>query len=77
VALGAELVPLDELLEDSGVVTVHVPLTPETRHLVDAFVRPRGGNFVDTTIADDVELANAREVDCQHRHETPCRVGRP
>ena len=35
-ALGAELVPLDALLEASGVVTVHVPLTPETRHLVDA-----------------------------------------
>jgi D-3-phosphoglycerate dehydrogenase len=36
VDLGAELVPLDALLAESGVVTVHVPLTAETRHLIDA-----------------------------------------
>jgi len=30
----AELVPLDELLERSGVVSLHIPLTPETRGLI-------------------------------------------
>jgi D-3-phosphoglycerate dehydrogenase len=35
-ALGAELVPLDRLLEESSVVTVHVPLTGETHNLIDA-----------------------------------------
>ena len=28
--------PLDELLETSDVVSVHCPLTPQTRHLIDA-----------------------------------------
>ena len=35
-AEGVEFVPLPELLARSDVVTLHVPLTPETRHLVDA-----------------------------------------
>jgi lactate dehydrogenase-like 2-hydroxyacid dehydrogenase len=35
-AEGVEFVPLPELLERSDVVTLHVPLTPETHHLVDA-----------------------------------------
>ena len=34
--LGASLVALDELLERSDIVTLHVALTPETRHLIDA-----------------------------------------
>jgi glyoxylate reductase len=33
-ALGAGFRPLDELLTESDVVTCHVPLTPETRHLL-------------------------------------------
>ena len=35
-ALGARYVPLAELLAESDIVTLHCPLTPETRHLVDA-----------------------------------------
>jgi D-3-phosphoglycerate dehydrogenase len=35
-ALGVEAVSLDELLELSDVVSVHAPLTPQTRGLVDA-----------------------------------------
>ncbi len=34
--LGIELVPLDELIPRVDVLTVHVPLSNETRHLIDA-----------------------------------------
>jgi D-lactate dehydrogenase len=34
--LGLRYVPLDELLRASDVVTLHCPLTAETRHLIDA-----------------------------------------
>ncbi|MFN8038283.1 MAG: D-glycerate dehydrogenase [Acidimicrobiales bacterium] len=33
---GARRVPLDELLATADVVSLHTPLTPETRHLIDA-----------------------------------------
>ena len=33
---GADLVPLDRLLRESDIVSVHTPLTPETRHLLSA-----------------------------------------
>lgn len=35
-ALGAAYVPLDRLLAESDIVTLHCPLTPATRHLIDA-----------------------------------------
>jgi phosphoglycerate dehydrogenase-like enzyme len=35
-ALGVESVPLPELLARADFVTLHVALTPETRHLIDA-----------------------------------------
>lgn len=34
--LGAVHVPLDELLAESDAVSLHVPLTPQTRHLIGA-----------------------------------------
>ncbi|MEU9451268.1 hydroxyacid dehydrogenase [Streptomyces sp. NPDC048277] len=34
--LGVALLPLDELLRTSDIVTVHAPQTPETRHLLGA-----------------------------------------
>lgn len=34
-ARGARPVPLEQLLESSDVVSLHLPLTPETRHLID------------------------------------------
>jgi glyoxylate reductase len=34
-ALGAKSVPLPQLLAESDFVSLHVPLTPETRHLID------------------------------------------
>jgi D-lactate dehydrogenase len=36
VELGARYLPLPDLLEASDVVSLHCPLTPETRHLIDA-----------------------------------------
>ncbi|MCA8429891.1 D-2-hydroxyacid dehydrogenase [Burkholderia seminalis] len=33
---GGDHVPLDTLLRDSDVITLHCPLTPATRHLIDA-----------------------------------------
>jgi len=34
--LGVEFVPLDRLLRESDIVSLHTPLTPETRHMIDA-----------------------------------------
>jgi D-lactate dehydrogenase len=44
-ALGLRYVPLDELLQASEIVTLHCPLTPQTRHLIDerAIARMRPG----------------------------------
>jgi D-lactate dehydrogenase len=43
--LGVRYVDLDELYRESDVISLHVPLTPETRHLVDAaaFARMKPG----------------------------------
>lgn len=35
VGLGMRYVPIDELLAESDIVSLHCPLTPETRHLID------------------------------------------
>lgn len=35
IELGARYVALDELLKESDIVTLHVPLTAETKHLID------------------------------------------
>lgn len=34
--LGVELVPLETLLREADLVSIHVPLTPETHHLINA-----------------------------------------
>lgn len=63
--LGAELVSLPELLASSDVVSLHCPLTPETRHLIDAAalaaMRPTA-YLVNTTrgpVVDESALADA------------------
>jgi D-lactate dehydrogenase len=49
--LGVRYVGLDELLANSRVITLHTPLTPETRHLLDreAFAKCQRGVLVINT----------------------------
>jgi glyoxylate reductase len=60
-------VPLNELLEEADLVSLHCPLTPETRHLVaaDAIARMRPTAFLVNTargpIVDETALADALE----------------
>jgi D-3-phosphoglycerate dehydrogenase len=35
-ALGVEILPLDEVMRQSDYISIHTPLTPETRHLINA-----------------------------------------
>jgi len=49
-ALGARLTTLDELLAGSDIVTLHAPLLPSTRHLIDAAALAR--------MPDDATLIN-------------------
>jgi D-lactate dehydrogenase len=51
VQLGAEYVPFDRLLHESDIVTLHCPLVPATRHLLDreAFARMKPGAMVVNT----------------------------
>ncbi|MER6226167.1 hydroxyacid dehydrogenase [Streptomyces sp. 900105755] len=49
--LGVPLLPLDDLLRTSDVVTVHAPQTPETRHLLGArelALMPAGSVLINT-----------------------------
>ncbi|MEV7684748.1 hydroxyacid dehydrogenase [Streptomyces bungoensis] len=49
--LGVSLLPLDDLLRTSDVVSLHAPQTPETRHLIDArrlALMPSGSVLVNT-----------------------------
>jgi D-lactate dehydrogenase len=51
-ALGARYLPLDALLAESDVVSLHCPLTPRTRHLIDAAALARlkrGAMLVNTS----------------------------
>ena len=63
--LEAERVPLDELLVRSGVVSLHLPLTPATRHLIDAAALARlhpGAILVNTSrgaVVDEQALGEA------------------
>jgi D-lactate dehydrogenase len=51
-ALGLEYLPLDDLLARSDIVSLHCPLTPGTRHLIDAAAlarMKRGAMLVNTS----------------------------
>ena len=58
---GARYVPLDELLTTSDVVSLHVPLNEETRHLIDAHAlgRMRPTSFLVNTTRGPVVDENA------------------
>ncbi|WP_369175390.1 hydroxyacid dehydrogenase [Streptomyces sp. R28] len=50
-ALGIPLLPLDDLLRTSDIVTVHAPETPETRHLIgprELALMPDGAVLINT-----------------------------
>lgn len=50
-ALGVPLLPLDDLLRTSDIVTVHAPDTPETHHLIgrrELALMPDGGVLINT-----------------------------
>ena len=63
--LSARFLPLDELLTTADVVTLHCPLSPETRHLIDATALARmqpSSHLVNTTrgpVVDEAALAEA------------------
>jgi D-lactate dehydrogenase len=59
-ALGVRYVGLDELLEESDVVTLHCPLTPETRRLIDARALARlkpGAMLINTSRGEVIDTA--------------------
>ncbi|HEY0025594.1 MAG TPA: D-glycerate dehydrogenase [Longimicrobium sp.] len=64
-ALGAEWVDLDALIARSDVLSLHAPLTPDTRHAIDAGVlrRMRPGSFLVNTargaLVDEAALVDA------------------
>ena len=64
---GAEAMSLDRLLNTSDVVSLHVPLTPETRHLIDkrALARMKRSAYLINTsrgpVVDEEALAWALE----------------
>jgi D-3-phosphoglycerate dehydrogenase / 2-oxoglutarate reductase len=63
--LGVRVVPLDELFRSSDFITLHVPLTDETRHMVDQsrLSQMKAGSFLVNTsrggVVDEDSLANA------------------
>lgn len=65
-AIGEPL-PLDALLAESDIVSLHVPLTPETQHLLDsrAFARMKSGSVLVNTargaLVDEAALVAALE----------------
>jgi lactate dehydrogenase-like 2-hydroxyacid dehydrogenase len=62
-AEGATYLPLDQLLATADVISLHCPLTPETRHLIDqkAFVKMKRTAYLINTsrgpVVDEAALA--------------------
>jgi D-3-phosphoglycerate dehydrogenase len=63
--LGVELVALDRLIEESDFISIHLPLTPDTRHLIDddklARMKPTAAiiNTARGAIIDEAALVKA------------------
>ena len=63
--LGVKFVTLDELLSSSDFISLHVPLTPETRHMInkDTFAKMKKGSYLINTargqIVDERDLVDA------------------
>ena len=63
--LGVRFVSLDELLKESNFVSLHVPLTPETRHMMNkvTFAKMKKGSFLINTsrgpVVDERDLVDA------------------
>ncbi len=66
-AIGVPLLSLDELLQQSDIVSLHVPLTPETKHLINArtlaLMKPRSIliNVARGKVVDEAALQAALE----------------
>lgn len=65
--MGVEFLELEDLLRASDIVTLHVPLTPQTRHLIDAgklgLMKPEAYllNLARGEVVDEEALARALE----------------
>ncbi|EKE12358.1 MAG: hypothetical protein ACD_13C00232G0002 [uncultured bacterium] len=63
--LGVKFASLDDLLNKSDFITLHVPLTPETRHMInkDAFAKMKKGSYLVNTargpVVDERDLIDA------------------
>jgi phosphoglycerate dehydrogenase-like enzyme len=80
---GIELVPLDEVLTGSDVVSLHLPLTEQTHHLIDARaidrMRPdamlintaRGGLVDETALADALRAGRLAGAACDVFSQEP------
>jgi D-3-phosphoglycerate dehydrogenase len=68
--LGVELVELDRLLEESDFVSIHLPLVPETRHLIDAgkLARMKPTAVLINTARGAIIDENALVESLRHRH---------
>jgi D-lactate dehydrogenase len=58
--LGFEYVPLEQLLRESDVVSLHAPLTPETRHMINRetlSIMKRGALLINTARGELVDTA--------------------
>ncbi|MCU0635966.1 MAG: 2-hydroxyacid dehydrogenase [Gemmatimonadaceae bacterium] len=61
VAAGVRYVPLDALLREAEIISLHVPLTPATRHLLDATTlatMQRGVTIVNTSRGGLIDTAS-------------------
>ncbi len=64
-AFGAQYAPLETLLQEADFVSLHVPLTEETRHMIDAraIARMKAGAYLINTargaVVDEQALADA------------------